>query len=146
MLALDFSVSRDKQDDYGMLSHRRASAAQRQGRFRCEILPLQATVLSDPANSSGGRVSILVDKDDGIRHDLTPETMRAARPAFKGFGDERSTGPNSSQVTDGAAMAILMKRRLAHQLGLEIAATHIGNSVVGVRPSVMGIGPVEAIR
>jgi acetyl-CoA acetyltransferase len=75
----------------------------------------------------------------------TLEQMAAARSAFKGSGDERSTGPNSSQVTDGAAMVLLMRRRRAEELGLEVLAKHVGTSVVGVTPRVMGVGPVEAI-
>lgn len=145
MLALDYNVSREKQDEYGLMSHNRAEAAQKAGRFDEEIMPIETTVLADPEKPEGPRETITVTKDDGIRHGQTMEKMKAAKPAFKGMGDERSTGPNSSQVTDGAAMAILMRRSKAEELGLPVLATHKGTSVVGVLPRVMGIGPVEAI-
>ncbi|WWD19968.1 hypothetical protein CI109_104441 [Kwoniella shandongensis] len=145
MLALEYDVSRAKQDHYGLLSHTRASHASRSGRFQDEIMAITTTVLSNPEDPSSSRVSVTVDTDDGIRHNATLEMMTAARPAFKGMGDERSTGPNSSQVTDGAAMAIMMRRSKAEKLGFDILATHLGTSVVGVSPRVMGIGPVRAI-
>ncbi|CAK9781640.1 unnamed protein product [Cutaneotrichosporon oleaginosum] len=145
MLALDYDISRAKQDEYGLLSHNRAEAAQKAGRFDAEILPIETTVLADPEKPDGERTPLTVDKDDGIRHGLTMDKMVKAKPAFKGMGDERSTGPNSSQVTDGAAMAVLMRRSKADELGLPVLATHKGTSVVGVSPRVMGIGPVEAI-
>jgi acetyl-CoA acyltransferase 1 len=145
MLALEYDISRATQDTYGLLSHRRASAAQSSGKFDAEIMPLRTTVLSDSEDTGSDRLDVVVCKDDGIRHNLTPEQMAAARSAFKGSGDERSTGPNSSQVTDGAAMVLLMRRRRAEELGLEVLAKHVGTSVVGVTPRVMGVGPVEAI-
>lgn len=145
MLALDYDVSRAKQDEYGLLSHNRAEAAQKAGRFDEEIMPIETTVLSDPENKDGPRETITVDKDDGIRHGLTMDKMKSAKPAFKGMGDERSTGPNSSQVTDGAAMVIMMRRSKAEELGLPILAKHVATSVVGVKPKVMGIGPAYAI-
>lgn len=145
MLAIDYSVSRKKQDEYGLMSHQRASEAQRLGKFDTEIMPIDTHILSQRDDPNRRTRPCTVDKDDGIRHDLTLEKMSAARPAFKGVGDERSTGPNSSQVTDGAAMAILMRRSTADDLGLDVLATHIGTSVVGVSPRVMGIGPTEAI-
>lgn len=145
MLALEYDVSRAKQDEYGLLSHNRAEAAQKAGRFDNEIIPIETTVLSDPADPNSARETITVSQDDGIRKGLTLDKLTSARPAFKGMGDERSTGPNSSQVTDGAAMAILMRRSKAEELGLPILATHLATSVVGVTPRVMGIGPVAAI-
>jgi acetyl-CoA acyltransferase 1 len=145
MLALDYNVSREKQDEYGYLSHKRASEAQGAGRFDGEIMPIETTVLSNPEDPNSAREPITVTKDDGIRHGLTMEKLKSAKPAFKGMGDERSTGPNSSQVTDGGAMVVIMRRSKAEELGLPILATHVGTSVVGVKPRVMGIGPVAAI-
>lgn len=145
MLALDYDVSRAKQDEYGLLSHNRASAAQQSGKFATEILPISTSVLSDPKNPDSSRNDIVADKDDGIRHGQTLEKMQAGKPAFKDYGDARSTGANSSQVTDGAAMVVMMPRWKAEELGLEILAKHVTTSVVGVSPRVMGIGPVYAI-
>lgn len=145
MLALDYDVSRAKQDEYGFLSHNRASAAQTSGKFAQEIIPIETSVLSDPANPDSERTKIIADKDDGIRHNLTMETMTKARPAFKDFGDSRSTGPNSSQVTDGAAVVYMMPRWKAEELGLQILGRHVATTVTGVPPRVMGVGPAYAI-
>ncbi|KAJ9121700.1 hypothetical protein QFC22_002320 [Naganishia vaughanmartiniae] len=146
MLALDYDVSREKQDTYGLVSHTRASAAQKSGKFKDEIVPLRTTVLVDPKDPSNtAREEITVHEDDGIRHGLTMDKMRTAKPAFKDYGEARSTGPNSSQVTDGAAMLLMMPRWKAEQLGLDVLAKHVGTSVVGCTPRVMGVGPVYAI-
>ncbi|WOO79841.1 3-ketoacyl-CoA thiolase A, peroxisomal [Vanrija pseudolonga] len=145
MLALEFDVSRAKQDKYGLLSHHRASAAQKAGKFDAEIIPVSTTVPSDPEDPASAPKSVTVTQDDGMRHGLTAEKMASAKPAFKGMGDERSTGPNSSQVTDGAAMVVMMRRKKAEELGLPVLATHIATSVVGVTPKIMGVGPVYAI-
>jgi acetyl-CoA acyltransferase 1 len=145
MLALEYSVSREKQDEYGLLSHNRASAAQKAGHFDGQILPIKTSVLSDPKNPESDREEITVDKDDGIRHGLTLEKISTAKPAFPKFGESRSTGPNSSQVTDGAAMVLMMPRWKAEELGLEVLAKHVTTSVVGVEPRIMGVGPVYAI-
>lgn len=101
MLALEYDVSRKRQDEYGLLSHMRAATAQREGRFEIEIMPI---AVGDP------QAPVNVAQDDGIRHRVTAEQMSVARPAFEGIGDQRSTGLNSSQVTDGAAMMMLMRR------------------------------------
>jgi len=145
MLALEYDVSRAKQDQYGLLSHNRASHAQKTGRFDGEIMPIRTSVYIDPGDPGKGRREVTVDKDDGIRHGLTMTEMAQARSAFKGMGDERSTGLNSSQVTDGAAMVVMMRRAKAEELGLEVLATHVATSVVGVTPRFMGIGPMAAI-
>lgn len=145
MLALEYDIPREKQDHYGLLSHNRASSAQTSGRFSNEIIPITTTVLSDPSSPTSSRTSITVDKDDGIRHGQTLEKMQKARSAFPDFGEGRSTGPNSSQVTDGAAVVYMMKRRKAEELGLEVLGRQVGTSVVGVAPRVMGVGPAYAI-
>ncbi|GHJ87650.1 hypothetical protein NliqN6_4052 [Naganishia liquefaciens] len=145
MLALDYNISRERQDEYGLVSHTRASAAQQAGKFQDEIIPITTSVLADPKDANSERQEIIADKDDGIRHGLTMDKLRAAKPAFKDYGDARSTGPNSSQVTDGAAMVVMMPRWKAEELGLPILAKHVTTSVVGCKPRVMGIGPVYAI-
>lgn len=144
MLALEYDVSREKQDEYGLLSHQRARRAQAKNIFAEEIMAISTTFSADSSDNANESSSVIVNKDDGPR-DLTEEKMGSAKPAFKGMGDERSTGPNSSQVTDGAAMAVLMRRSKAEELGLEVLATHLGTAVVGVEPKVMGIGPAIAI-
>ncbi|KAI5479603.1 eukaryotic translation initiation factor 3 subunit L [Pseudohyphozyma bogoriensis] len=142
MLAVDYDVSREKQDEYGLSSHNRAEAAQKSGIFDKEILPLTTEVKD---KETGDVSTVTVSKDDGIRYGSTIESMRKGRSAFPDWGEARSTGANSSQLTDGAAVALMMRRSKAEELGLTPIAKHIGTAVVGVSPRVMGIGPAVAI-
>ncbi|CAE6437466.1 unnamed protein product [Rhizoctonia solani] len=143
IVAADFNITREKMDEFGLLSHNRASEAQRSGRFADEIVPFK-TILK---GEDGSVKEVVIDKDDGIRHGSTMEGMAKARSAFPDWGKARSTGANSSQVTDGAAAALLMRRSTAEKLGLadKIIAKHVATSVVGVEPKHMGIGPAYAI-
>ncbi|CAE6378300.1 unnamed protein product [Rhizoctonia solani] len=139
MVAADFNITRERMDEFGLLSHNRASEAQKSGRFAEEIVPFK-TILK---GEDGSVKEVVIDKDDGIRHGSTIEGMAKARSAFPDWGQARSTGANSSQVTDGAAAALLMRRSTAEKLGLadKIIAKHVATSVVGVEPKHMGIGP-----
>ncbi|KAG8706873.1 hypothetical protein FRC09_002159 [Ceratobasidium sp. 395] len=142
-VAADFNISREKMDELALLSHNRASEAQKSGRFADEIVPFKTVLKSE----DGSVKEVVLDKDDGIRHGSTMEGMAKARSAFPDWGKARSTGANSSQVTDGAAAALLMRRSTAEKLGLgdQIVAKHVATSVVGVEPKYMGIGPAVAI-
>ncbi|KAF8751211.1 thiolase, partial [Rhizoctonia solani] len=113
--------------------------AQKSGRFDEEIVPFK-TILK---GEDGSVKEVVIDKDDGIRHGSTIEGLAKARSAFPDWGQARSTGANSSQVTDGAAVALLMRRSTAEKLGLadKIIAKHVATSVVGVEPRHMGVGP-----
>jgi acetyl-CoA acyltransferase 1 len=88
---------------------------------------------------------VTVTEDDGIRHNAAIENFSKAKSAFPQWGEGKSTGPNSSQVTDGGAAVVLMKRARAEELGLEILGKHVATSVIGVPPRHMGIGPAFAI-
>ncbi|KAG8710538.1 hypothetical protein FRC09_000084 [Ceratobasidium sp. 395] len=142
-VAADFDISRQKMDELALLSHHRASEAQKSGRFADEIIPFKTILKAE----DGSAKEVVLDKDDGIRHGSTMEGMAKARSAFPDWGKARSTGANSSQVTDGAAAALLMRRSTAEKLGLgdKIIAKHVATSVVGVEPKYMGIGPAFAI-
>lgn len=142
MLAVDFEVARAKQDEYGLLSHNRAEKAQKDGVFAREIMKLETEVKD---KETGNVSTVTVEKDDGIRYGTTLEAMKKARSAFPDWGDSRSTGANSSQVTDGAAVALMMRRSKAAELGLTPVAKHVGTSVLGVSPRVMGIAPAFVI-
>jgi len=122
------------QDEFALVSNNRAEAAQRAGWFDDEIVPI--TTRKDGKE-------IVVDKDE-IRYGTTYERLSKLRPAFPEHGD-RSTAGNSSQITDGAAAVLLMKRSKALELGQPIVAKYVGTAVAGVPPRVMGIGPVVAI-
>lgn len=87
--------------------------------------------------------TLLITQDDGIRSDTTVERLGKLKPVFKTNGS--TTAGNSSQLTDGAAAAILMGRKAANRFGLPILGRFVSYSVVGVPPSIMGIGPSVAI-
>ncbi|KAK5101056.1 hypothetical protein LTS08_004662 [Lithohypha guttulata] len=132
----DFGISRELQDRYPYESFRRAEIAQKEGWFDDEIVPITTTV----TNKEGVRQTVMLTKDEGPRWGTTYEALSKIRPAFKEFGD-RSTGGNSSQVTDGAAATLLMKRSMAERLGQPILAKFVGATVAGLAPRIMGIGP-----
>ena len=126
-----FEVSRADQDAFSLRSHERAAAAQDSGKFKDEIVPI---------TTIEGKT---FDADDGVRRDSSPEALAKLRPAFAVTGSV--TAGNSSQMSDGAAMAIVMEQSKAESLGLSPIARFVGFAVAGVAPDVMGIGPIEAI-
>jgi acetyl-CoA acyltransferase 1 len=114
------------------MSHLRASAAQKAGIFESEIVPFHAL---RAVSESSPLVPITITEDDGIRHDATLDSFAKAKPAFPQWGEGKSTGPNSSQVTDGAAAVVLMRRSTAEELGVEVLGKHIATAVTGKRNS-----------
>lgn len=137
----DFDISREQQDKYAAESYRRAEVAQKSGWFDDEITPITVTV-KDP--KTGEEKKVTLTKDEGPRYGTTFESLSKIRPAFPDYGD-RSTGGNSSQVTDGAAAILLMKRSKALELNQPILAKYVGATVAGLAPRIMGIGPSIAI-
>ncbi|KAJ5902109.1 hypothetical protein N7495_002637 [Penicillium taxi] len=137
----DFGISREIQDRYAAESFRRAEDAQKAGWFDDEIVPIPV-VVKDP--KTGEEKNITLDRDEGIRYGTTYESLAKIRPAFPDFGD-KSTGGNSSQVTDGAASVLLMRRSKAIELNQPILAKFCGATIAGVPPRIMGIGPTAAI-
>jgi len=137
----DFEISREAQDKYATESYRRAEVAQKAGWFDDEIVPITVRV-KDP--KTGEEKTVTLTKDEGPRWGTTYEALSKIRPAFMPHGD-RSTGGNSSQVTDGAAAVLLMKRSKAQELGQPILAKYVGATVAGLAPRIMGIGPSIAI-
>jgi len=129
-VAVKFGVSREKQDRFAAASHQKAAAAQRAGKFKDEIIPVDAD-------------GTIISVDEGIRADSTFESLSKLKPAFK--EDGCTTAGNSSQVSDGAAAVLLMKRKTAQRLGLPIKAKFISFATAGVPPNIMGIGPALAI-
>ncbi|CAZ82490.1 unnamed protein product [Tuber melanosporum] len=137
----DFNVPREAQDQFAAKSYQKAEHAQKSGWFDEEIVPI-TTKVKDP--KSGEVKQVTVTADDGIRYGTTFESLSKIRPAFPKWGD-KSTGGNSSQVTDGGAAVLLMKRSTAEKLGQPILAKFCGSTVVGLAPRIMGIGPSLAI-
>lgn len=142
-VASRYGVSRGDQDAFALSSQQRAAKAQASGLFDAEIVPV-TTRWIEPETPENVK-EVTVTKDDGIRPSTTLEKLSAMKPAFK--SDGTSTAGNSSQVSDGASAALLMRRSVAAQLGLEqhIIGKWAGTQVVGCAPDEMGIGPALAI-
>jgi len=138
----DFEITREMQDKYAAESYRRAEEAQKAGLYDDEIAPITVKVKDE---KTGEVKSVTLTKDEGPRWGTTYEGLSKIRPAFKDLGGDRSTGGNSSQVTDGAAALLLMKRSKALELKQPIVAKFVGATVAGLAPRIMGIGPTVAI-
>jgi acetyl-CoA acyltransferase 1 len=139
-----YGVSREEQDAFAANSHIKAAKAQSEGLFDKEIVPVTTRSVPDPEHPENVE-QITVTKDDGIRPKSTAEGLAKMKPAFK--PDGAATAGNSSQVSDGAAAALMMRRSTATALGLEknIIGKWAGTQVVGCKPDEMGIGPAIAI-
>jgi len=137
-VASRYGITREDQDKFAFESQVKAAKAQKDGKFKDEIVPITTTV----KNENGEEKTITVTEDEGIRA-TTLENLKKLRPAFKEGGT--TTAGNSSQVSDGAAAVLLMRRSIAKKLGLPVLGVFRAFSVVGVPPEVMGIGPAEAI-
>lgn len=142
-LAVKYEVSREEQDAFSLASHQKALAAISEGRFKDEIVPY--TVSVDRLNEKGKKVvtEMVVDTDEGPRKDTTLEGLAKLKPAFKLNGTV--TAGNSSQMSDGAAGAVLMSEERAAALGIKPLARFVSFATAGVEPEEMGIGPVYAI-
>jgi len=139
-MAKDRGVSRASQDAFAAKSYQKAIAAQKAGLFDQEIVPLTVK-FTDPKTEE--EKTITVARDDGVREGITAESLGKIRPAFAKDGSIHAG--NASQVSDGAAAVLLMKRSTAQRLGQSILGKFVSSSVVGVPPLLMGIGPWKAI-
>jgi len=141
-VAREFRVSREEQDAFALESHRKALAAIEAGRFRDEIVPLPVReIVVENARRTVHEYSF--DTDEGPRHDTSIEALTKLKPAFK--ADGTVTAGNASQMSDGAAAVMVMSESKARELGLKPLARFVAYATAGVRPELMGIGPVEAI-
>ncbi|MHB8766598.1 MAG: acetyl-CoA C-acyltransferase [Deferrisomatales bacterium] len=138
-----YQVSRQDQDAFALQSHQRAGAAQRAGRFDDELVPVEVVRYRPGKNGKTEESTTLHRADEGPRGDTTLEALAKLKPAFRQGGSV--TAGNSSQMSDGAAMAVVMSADKAKALGLSPLARFVSFAVAGVGPEVMGIGPVEAI-
>ncbi|MFQ5420865.1 MAG: acetyl-CoA C-acyltransferase [Anaerolineae bacterium] len=141
-VADEFEVSRQAQDEFALRSHQRATAATAKGIFKDEILPFAVEeVTSGPDGPV--RSTVILDRDEHVRPDTTLEKLAKLRPVFKQGGSV--TAGNSSPLSDGAAGVIVMERSKAEALGLQPLVKFAGFNVGGVRPEIMGMGPVSAV-
>ena len=141
-VADEYEVSRQAQDEFAVRSHQRAAAAYAKGLFDGEILPIEIEETTAGANGPETTTFIL-DKDEHLRADTTLEGLAKLRPVFKQGGSV--TAGNASPLSDGAAAVLVMERSKAEALGLKPLLKFVGFNVGGVRPEVMGIGPVAAV-
>lgn len=141
-VADEFEVSRQAQDEFALRSHQRAMKAQEGGLFADEIVPIEIDEVV-PGPDGPQRSSIVFDQDEHIRPNTTLEALAKLKPVFKQNGSV--TAGNSSPLSDGAAGVIVMERSIAEAMGLTPILRFVGFAAAGVRPEVMGIGPVAAV-
>lgn len=139
-MAKDRNITRKVQDEFAARSYQLAWKAQQEGLFDEEIAPITVKY-TDPKTEQ--EKTVTVTKDDGVRPGMTVESLSKIRPAFAKNGSIHAG--NASQVSDGAAAVLLMKRSTAERLGQTILGKFVTASVAGVPPLLMGIGPWKAI-
>jgi len=142
-VARKFGISREDQDAFALRSHQRAAAALNQDRFKDETVPLNVTVEELDEKGRKQTREIVFDKDEGVRFDSTIEGLQKLKAAFHVKGT--ITAGNASQMSDGAAAAVVMSDERAKQLGLKPMARFVAYATAGCPPEEMGIGPVFAI-
>jgi acetyl-CoA acyltransferase len=142
LVADKYKVSREDQDIFAAGSHVKAAAAIEQGKFRDQIIPVEVENCS-LVNGKMKREKALVGIDDGVRGDTTPEILAKLKPAFKVNGTV--TAGNTSQMTDGAAAAMVVSEEFLKKIGKAPLARFVAFAVKGVPPEIMGIGPIEAV-
>ncbi len=142
-VAKEFNISRADQDAFALESNKRAAAAVESGRFDPEIVPVDVEIITPGDNGKSLTKTFTFKRDEGPRGDSTLEGLSRLRAVFKDGGT--ATAGNSSQMSDGAAGVIIMTKAKADELGLKPMARFISFAAGGVRPEIMGIGPVAAI-
>ncbi len=143
VVAKRYKVSREAQDEYALQSQQRTAAAQAQGRFDDEIVPMASTMgVMDKETKEISFREVSLDKDEGNRPDTTAEGLAGLKPVFEGGV---VTAGNASQLSDGASAAVLVEATLAEKRGLEPLGIYRGTAVAGCEPDEMGIGPVFAV-
>ena len=129
-VATRFNISRERQDEFALRSHRNAARARDEGRFADEILPI--------ATADG----TVVDTDEGIRADTSLAKLAALKPVFRAGGSV--TAGNASPMNDGAAGLVLASEEGLARLGVQPLARYVAGASAGVHPDVMGVGPIPA--
>ena len=142
-VADEFGVTREEQDKFAVESNRRAYEAIAAGKFKDEIVPIEACRYTTDAKGRKIKTTKTFSVDDGVRWPTTVEGLGKLKSPFKAGGIV--TAGNSSQMTDGAAFSLIMSAEKAKALGLKPIAKMTNFAVAGCRPEVMGIGPALAI-
>jgi len=134
-VARAYQITREDQDAFALASQQKASAAQKQGRFKDEIAPVTV---------KGRKGDTVVDQDEYIRHDASAEAMAKLKPAFS--KDGTVTAANASGINDGACALVVMSAKEAEKRGLKPLARIVSFATAGVDPAVMGTGPIPSSR
>ncbi|MBW1712709.1 MAG: thiolase family protein, partial [Deltaproteobacteria bacterium] len=142
-VAEKYGFSRQEQDIFGVASQNKAEAAIKAGRFKEQIVPLTIRLPGVDDKGNPTIVEEVFEVDEGMRPGVTLESVSGLRPAFKPKGTV--TAANSSQMSDGAAAAMIMSRQKAEALGLPILGIFRSFAVAGVANEFMGLGPIKAI-
>lgn len=142
-VAEKYSISRDEQDDFAVLSQNKAEAAAKEGKFREQIIPLNVRIQEKTGDGKFKKHEVIFDTDECIRPGTSRDEIAKLPPVFKKNGTV--TAANSSQTSDGAAGVVLMSREKAGELGLKPLALFRSYAVEGCSPEYMGVGPVVAV-
>jgi acetyl-CoA C-acetyltransferase len=150
IVAQRYGISRERQDEYALLSQQRTAAAQAAGRYKDEIVALTTKMKKiDKATGAESLVEVTVDRDECNRPDTTLEGLAALKPVHAGGQQiaqgQTVTAGNASQFADGAAACVLMSGETAAKRNLKPMGLFRGFAVAGVEPDEMGIGPVKAV-
>ena len=138
----EFGISREDMDEFAYQSHQKAASATDAGYFAAEIVPFawEETIVGE--DGMPATVTKVLEQDEHLRRETTPEALAGLKPVFKPGGSV--TAGNSSPLSDGAAAVIVMEREKAERLGLTPLARFVGFAAAGVRPEIMGVGPIKA--
>jgi acetyl-CoA acyltransferase len=142
-LARKHEISREQQDQFSLRSHQRAAAAIAAGKFKDEVVPLPVVEVSLNGKDKPQTRQILFDTDEGPRRDTSLEALAKLKPVFHARGT--ITAGSSSQMSDGAAAAVVVSMEKAKALGLKPLARFVSFATAGTLPEEMGVGPVYAI-
>src|SRR5262245_7674994 len=142
-VARKYEVTREEQDAFALRSHQRAAAALDADKFKDETVPLPVVLEDFDENGKRQRREVVFDRDEGVRRDTSAEGLAKLKPAFHVKGT--ITAGNASQMSGGAAAAIVMSDLRAKDLGAKPIARFVAYATAGCPPEEMGIGPVFAI-
>lgn len=139
----EFGIDREDMDRFAYESHRKAAAATDAGFFAEEIVPFAWEETIVGADGMPAKLTKVLDHDEHLRRETTMDALAGLKPVFKAKGSV--TAGNSSPLSDGAAAVVVMDREKAEKQGLTPLARFVGFSVAGVRPEIMGVGPIKAV-
>jgi len=142
-VAVKYGINRADQDEFALKSHQKAARAVSSGLFDPELVPIDVEIIEFNGHDKPLKKNFTVQRDEGPRADTNLEALSKLKPAFKEGG--MVTAGNSSQMSDGAAVVMVMSASRAAELGLKPLARFVSFAAGGVPPELMGIGPIVAV-